>query len=125
MFSKHELFSLDQAHFSLNPFQILILQYPIPRSTMPPSLSCPTPFDYTPQLLDIPNQMPSQANQIHYQTTYKSFYLIGQTNQKAESLTVASLSKLDNTINNSSICNTKCAEFQHIHGKNFQDYPEW
>ena len=43
------------------------------------SILSPTPFDYKPQLLDIPNLMPSPANQIYYQAIYKSKYLIGQT----------------------------------------------
>ena len=35
-FSKYELFFLDQANFSSNRFQILQLQYPIPRASLPP-----------------------------------------------------------------------------------------
>ena len=102
---KYELLFLDQANLSSVPFQILILQYPIPRaslssspspsnftlanrnpsSTQPSSCSssvspfCLTQCDTTGKLLDILNQMLSQANQIYYQTIYKSNYLIGQT----------------------------------------------
>ena len=37
------------------------------------SLFCPTPFNHTPtQVLDIPNHMASQANQIYYQAAYRS-----------------------------------------------------
>ena len=32
LFSQHGLLFLDQANFSSNPFQVLILQYPIPRA---------------------------------------------------------------------------------------------
>ena len=102
---KYELLFLDQANLSSVPFQILILQYPIPRaslssspspsnftlanrnpsSTQPSSCSssvspfCLTQCDTTGKLLDILNQVLSQANQIYYQTIYKSNYLIGQT----------------------------------------------
>ena len=74
---------------------MLILQYPFPTASLPPSpsqsnfplanrnpystqsSSCsssisvffPTPFDHTPQLLDIPNHM---TNQIYDQAIYKS-----------------------------------------------------
>ena len=91
LFSKYVF--LDQANFSFNPSQILILQYPILWASLPPfpfllnctmanwnpsptqssscsssvSLFCPIAFDHTPQLLDIPSHMPSQANQIYYQ----------------------------------------------------------
>ena len=53
---------------------------------------------------------PSQ--QIYYQAICKSLYLIGYTRylQKFESLRAASLSKLDNTVNNNSIFNTDCAD---------------
>ena len=97
--SKHDLFSLDQANFSSDPSQILILQYPHP-CNFPASLAisvkfCPgqlkslfnailimffigfpiffsTPFDHMLQLLDIQNHMSTQANQIYYQAIYKS-----------------------------------------------------
>ena len=36
LFSKYELFILDQANFSSSPFQILQLQYPIPRASLSP-----------------------------------------------------------------------------------------
>ena len=36
LFSKYEVLFLDQSNFSSNPFQILILQYPIPRDSPPP-----------------------------------------------------------------------------------------
>ena len=37
---KYELLFLDQSNFSSNPFQVSILQYPIPRASLPslPSL---------------------------------------------------------------------------------------
>ena len=96
LFSKYELFSLDQANLISDPSQILILQYPFPTaylpSLSPPSIfplvnwnpssaqssSCSssispfflTPFDHTPQLLDITNHIPS--NQIYYEAIHKS-----------------------------------------------------
>ena len=92
----------------------MILRYSIPRTSLPsllsllnvtlanwnPSLTqysscsssvslfCSTTFDHTPQLLDVPNHMPSQANQIcinHNTLLTKHF-------QKTESLRAASLS---------------------------------
>ena len=36
LLSKYELFSLDQANFSSDPSHILILQYPIPKASLPP-----------------------------------------------------------------------------------------
>ena len=39
LFSNYELFSLDQANFSSDTSQILILEYPIPRASLPPSSS--------------------------------------------------------------------------------------
>ena len=38
LFTKYELL-LDQANFNSNPFQVLILQYPIPRDSLPPLTS--------------------------------------------------------------------------------------
>ena len=39
LLSKYELFFLDQADFSSDPSQILILQYPIPTASLSPSPS--------------------------------------------------------------------------------------
>ena len=44
-----------------------------------------TLFEQKPQLLDIANHMPSQANQIFYQAVCKSYYLIGQTRYLSKS----------------------------------------
>ena len=98
LFSKYELLFLDQVNSSSDPSQILIEQFPIPRTSLPPSpylsnfilanwnssstqsslcylsisLFCPTLFNYAlPQVLDIPNLMPSQTIQIYYQATYR------------------------------------------------------
>ena len=98
-------FFSDQANSSSDPSQILILRFPIPRASLPssPSLSSftiatwnpsstqssscssvvslfrPTPFSQTSiQVLDIPNHMASQANQIYYQAVYISLYLMSQ-----------------------------------------------
>ena len=89
LFSKYELLSLDQAHSSYDTSQILILQFSI--QILPPSpflsnfylsnwnpssrqsssccssvsLFCPTPFDHVlPQVLDIANHMPIEANRV-------------------------------------------------------------
>ena len=57
--------------------------------------------------------MPKQINQIYYQAIYKSIPY--QSNmlpiKKSEPLRVDFLSKLDNTVTNNFILNTKCAEF--------------
>ena len=93
------LILLDQANSNSDPSQILILRFPIPRASLPPSpsllsftlanrhssssqsSSCsslvslfyPTPFSrISQQVLDIPNQMASQTNQIFYQAVYRS-----------------------------------------------------
>ena len=39
LFSKYELIFLDQASFSSDPTKILILQFPIPIASLPPSPS--------------------------------------------------------------------------------------
>ena len=91
LFSKYEPLFLHQANSISDPSQIWILQFPTRRASLPssPSLSnftianwntsltqssscfssvlliCPTPFNHTSsQVLDKPNHMPSQANQI-------------------------------------------------------------
>ena len=35
LFSKSEVVFIEQSNFSSNPFQVLILQYPIPRGSLP------------------------------------------------------------------------------------------
>ena len=99
LFSKYELLFLDQTNSSSDSSQILILYFPTLRASLPLSTSlshftianwntsltqssscfssvlliCPTPFNHTSsQVLDKPNHMPSQANQIFYQSIYKS-----------------------------------------------------
>ena len=88
---------LDHVNFSSDPSQILAIQYPIPRACLPSnfnlanwscssiqsptcsssvSLFCRTPCKHTPQLLNIPNHVPSQANQFFYQAICKSKYLL-------------------------------------------------
>ena len=87
LFSKYDLFSLDQANLAPDPSQILIIQYPFQQLSCLPShlteittgqlkpfhnaiftmffigfLFFSTPFNYAPQLLDVPNCMQSQAN---------------------------------------------------------------
>ena len=96
LFSKYELLFLGQANPSSDPSQILILQFPIPRASLPPSpslshftpanwnppsaqssscfssvsLYCPTP----PQVLNITKHMAIQANFL-YQAILISSYI--------------------------------------------------
>ena len=49
------------------------------------SLFHPTLFEHTPQLLGVPNHMPSQINQVYYQDRCKSLYLIDQTHYQSAS----------------------------------------
>ena len=78
-------------------------------------LSCPTPFDQIPPVLGIPNHMPNHANQIFLSSCIQiiNTFLSNTHNtlQKVQILRAASPSKLENTVNNNSIFNTKCAEF--------------
>ena len=78
-------------------------------------LSCPTPFDQTPPVLGIPNHMPNHANQFFLSSCIQIInnFLSNthDTLQKVQTLRAASPSKLENTVNNNSIFNTKCAEF--------------
>ena len=140
MFSKYELLPLDQANSGSDPSQILILQFSIPRASLPSSpslsnftlvnlnlslkqsISCsslvslffPTPFDHTlPHVLDLPHHFPSQANQIFNKLyeDHNTLKIKHAAHQKAESLRAASLSKLNNRVSNNSILNTKYVQF--------------
>ena len=139
LLSKYELLLLDQANSSSDPTQILILWFPIPRASLPPSPSlssltlvnwnpsstqssscsssvsifCPTPFNHTPpQVLDPPNHMATKPIKfiIKLFTDHNTSWVKRATHQKVESLKAAFLSRLDNTVNNNSIFNTKYAE---------------
>ena len=70
------------------------------------SLFWPIPFDQTPpQVLDIPNHLPSPSKQVYHKAIYRSWYFMGQTHYPSQSWVFksgASLSKLDNTVNNTS-----------------------
>ena len=103
LFWKYKLHFLDQAFCSFNPSQIMILQFPITRASLPPSpplsyltlasqlkpLSFntiliilfidfpifPTPFDQMlSQVLDKLNSMSSPANQIFIKLVFKSHF---------------------------------------------------
>ena len=129
---------LDQTNSSSDPSQTLILRFPTPRTSLPPSLSLPsftlanwnpsstqpsscswlvslfspTPVNHTPpNVSNLSNHMASQAHQIYYQPVYRSLCVKHATHQKAESLIAAFLSKLDKTVINKSILNTKYPEF--------------
>ena len=109
--------------------QILILKFPIPRASLPlsPALSnftlsnwnpssiqssscsssvllfCSSSYDHTPpEVMDIPNHMPSQAIKffIKLYADLNTLWVNHATHQKTESLWAASLSKLGNTFNN-------------------------
>lgn len=63
----------------------------------------PYPFNLTPQVLDTPNHMPSQTNQIYYipYTDIIVFIWVKHTNhQKNKSSRAASLLKSDDTVSN-------------------------
>ena len=102
LFWKYKLHFLDQAFCSFNPFQIMILQFPITRASLPPSpplsyltlansspspstqsssyylstsLFFPTPFDQMlSQVLDKLNSMSSPANQIFIKLVFKNHF---------------------------------------------------
>ena len=109
---KYELLLLDQANSSSDPSQILILWFPIPRFSLPLSLSLPSftlanrnpsstqspseslsvslffPISFNhmpPQVLDITNHMANQANQVYYQAVYRSYYFMGQARYPSKS----------------------------------------
>ena len=140
LFSKNELLFLGQTDFCSGSSQMLILKFHILRASLPPSsflsnftlanrnpsltqhsswfpsvsLFSLNPFDHMrSQVLDIPNYMPSQANQIYYQAIYTSWYLWVKyaNHQKPESLRVSSFSQLNKTVDNNPIFNTQYAEF--------------
>ena len=129
------MFSPDQAHFSSDPSQILILQYPIPIASCFPRNLC--------QISTWPTETPLQCNLHHVLHRFLYFFLPHSTTrhnywiyqtirqakrikfiinhntllvkqatyQKAEPLRAPSLSKLDNTVHNNSIFNTRSPEF--------------
>ena len=146
MFSKYEMFFLDQANFSSYQSQILILKYLILRASLPLSPS----LQHNPQyvLHQFPYFVLANLTIRHkywiYQTVCQAkalkfiikLYadhqklwhvcrwgsLCAHTRKKKlwlnmlpiENLILiraASLSKLDNTVNNNSVFNTKCPEF--------------
>ena len=139
MFSKYELFLLDQAYSSSDLSQILILRFPIFRASLPPSPSLPNfqpteaPLHHNPPhvLRQIPYfvlpyltthhdkywlyQTMRQAKQIKFMiklyTDDNNLWIKHVTHQKAEPLRAASLSKLESKVNNHSIFNTKYSKF--------------
>ena len=93
------LIHFKYCNYNIHRASLLLLQSPsnftlanyIPSSTQSSSYSssvslfCATQFNHTPQLLDIPNHIPIQANQICYQAIYKSQFPIGQTRYLSKS----------------------------------------
>ena len=140
IFSNYELFYLDQANSSSDSSQILILSSFIPRGSLPysrslsnftlanwnpsstqsssrtssVSLFSSTPFNHT-YHKDWIHQTKWQTKPIKFiiklYTNHNTLWVKHATHQKAVSVRAASLSKLGNTVNNNSICNTKCFEF--------------
>ena len=70
-------------------------------------------FDCTSQVLDTPNHMPSQANQLYYHSMYRyrnTFIWVKRTtHQKIRSLIATSVLKLGNTVNKNTFSDTKKA----------------
>ena len=140
LFSKYDLFSLDQANSSYNTSQILILQYFIPRDSLPPlpSLSNFLLLNWNTSSTQSSSFVLHQFSYfiLPYSNTHHNYWiyqticqarpikffielyakhsplLVKHANyKKGESLRDPSLSNLDNIKNNKSIFNTKCAEF--------------
>ena len=131
LFSKYDLLFLDQDNFSSDLSQILILQYPFSRASMFSlpflpnfTLACWNPFFISFSILSYPmppratligytkpNAKPSQSDLLSSYIQTNTFSVKHDTYQKSQSLRPVSLSKLDNTVNNNSIFNIKCAGF--------------
>ena len=140
LFPKYELLFLDQAKSSSDPSEILILQFPIPRALCLSHHLCQilpqpteTPLQHNPHhvLHRFPYfVLPDSTTRYHkywiYQTIWEAqpiksivklytdhntLWVKHATHQKAESLRATSLSKLDNNVNNSSMFNTKYAQY--------------
>ena len=125
LFSKNGLLFLDQVNSNLDLSQMLTPQFLTPRASLPPSLSLsyfilanwnPSSIHSTTRYHNYwINQTIYQAKPIKpfikLYTDHNILWVKHATHQKAESLLDASLSKLDNTVNNNSISNTKYAEF--------------
>ena len=138
--SKYKLLFLDQAISNSDPSQILIVQYPIPRVCLPPSpplsnfYSTETPLQHNPYvhvLLRFPYFVLPHSIARHYKsgryqiicqskpikfniklyTDHNALWVKHATHQIVGSLRAVSLSKLDNTVNNNSIFNTKYGGF--------------
>ena len=125
-FSKYELLFFDQTNSSSGSSQLLILQFPIPRSSLPPSLSLsnfalangnPYPKQSSSCFSSVSVFCPTRFNHISPQfiiklySDHNTLTVKYTSHQKAESLTGAYLSKLDNTVNSNSIFTTKYVEF--------------
>ena len=95
LLSKYELFFLDQGNSSSDPSQILIQQYPIPT---------------TGHHKDWIYQTICQAKPIKFfiklYTDHNTLLVKLPAYQKTESFRAASLSKLDNTVNNNAMLNS-------------------
>ena len=140
LFWKYELLLLDEGNSSSDPSQLLIQQFPILELPCLPDNLCqilpyPTktllqhnhhhvlnqfPYFVLPHLMthhhnDWIYQTISQAKSIKFftklYTDHNTLFIKQATYQKSESFRDASLSKLDNTVNNNSIFNIRYAEF--------------
>ena len=125
LFSKYEQLLLNQDHFSSDPSQTLILQFPMPRASHNPDYVLHW-FSYF--------VLPHSSKHYHkywiYQTIWQAkpikfiiklftdhhtLWFRHATHQKAKFLRVDFISKSDNSVNNSSIFNTKYDEL----------FPKW
>ena len=132
MFSKWELLFLDQANCNSDPSQIPILWFPhLELPCLPHHRRQILPWQTETCLKHNPHSfsyflLPYSTTRNHkywiYQTIWQSqpikfiiklytLWLKHANHQEAESLRDPSLSKLDSTVNNNSIFNTKYAEF--------------
>ena len=128
MFSNYENFFLDQANSSSDPSQMLILKYLVPRTSLSPSPSLQHNrhhvlhrFPYFALINLITRHKywiykkytkPSHSNflsgYIQIIKTYGSNML---PIERMVLIRAASLSNVDNAVNNNSIFNTMCAKF--------------
>ena len=138
LFSRYELLFLVLGNSNSDPSQILIQQFPIPRASLTISVEF-YPSQLKPffnlilimlliglPILYYPNSTTRHHKYCIFQSIcqdkpmkliiklysdHNTLQVKQASHQKAESLKGSSLSKLDNTVDNNSIFNTKYAEF--------------
>ena len=116
LFSEYELLLFNQANFSSDPSQTLILRFPMPRTSHNHHYG----LHWFPYFV-LPHSTKYWLHKTKWQAKPIKFIIKlftdhhiscsrHATHQKAKSLGAAFLSKLDNSVNNNSIFNTKYAE---------------